>query len=57
MSKCSICEMTFDGDTKFVEVNGERICRDCISDMTSLDLLDKLGIEFDCIGWPEPERC
>lgn len=57
MSKCSICEMTFDGDTKFVEINGERICKDCISDMTSLDLLDKLGIEFDCIGWPEPERC
>ena len=57
MSKCSICEMTFDGDTKFVEINGERICIDCISDMTSLELLDKLGIEFDCIGWPEPERC
>lgn len=57
MSKCSICEMTFDGDTKFVEINGERICEDCISDMTSLELLDKLGIEFDCIGWPEPERC
>lgn len=56
-SSCAECEMTFDGDTRFVEINGERICEDCISDMTSLELLDKLGIKFDCIGFPEPERC
>lgn len=56
-SSCAECEMIFDGDTKFIVINGERICEDCIDDMTSRDLLDKLGIRFDCIGFPEPERC
>ena len=55
-SKCAACGMVFDGDTKFADINGERICEDCIADMTSLELLEKLGIKFDCIGWPEPER-
>ena len=57
MKKCDICEMPFDGDTKFVEIKKQRICEECISDITPRELLDMLDIEFDCIGWPEPERC
>lgn len=56
LSRCAECEMVFDGDTKFVEIKGKRICEDCIDDMDSRDLLERLGIEFDCIGFPEPER-
>lgn len=54
---CSECESVLDGDTRFVVINGERICEDCIDDMRPKELLDKLDIEFDCIGFPEPDRC
>lgn len=55
-SKCAECEMVFDGETMFAVIKGKRICEDCIDAMTSRELLEKLGIELDCIGVPEPER-
>lgn len=55
-SICVECERVFDGDTMFIEIDGDRYCEDCIDDMRPKELLDKLGIDFDCIGWPEPER-
>ncbi len=57
MCRCANCKSVFDGDIKFIEVNGDRYCEECIDDMRPKDLLEILGIEFDCIGYPEPERC
>lgn len=56
MAKCCECEMEFDGDTPFIRIKGEKLCVYCIDDMTPRELLEKLDIEFDCIGYPEPER-
>ena len=53
---CANCDMEFDGDTKFAVIDGERICEDCIFDMDLMDLLERIGIKFDCIGFPEDER-
>lgn len=53
---CARCDMEFDGDTKFAVIDGERICEDCIRNMDVMELLEKAGIEIDCIGFPEDER-
>lgn len=56
MSRCIECDMCFDGDTMYVKTEEGRICEDCIDRMRPRELLEKLGIELDCIGFPEPER-
>lgn len=55
--RCVECNREFDAETKFIEVNGDRYCEDCIDDMRPKELLDIIGVGFDCIGYPEPERC
>ena len=53
---CAVCDMAFDGDTKFAVIDGERICEHCIEKMDVWELLYKLGVEVDCIGFPEDDR-
>lgn len=50
---CAVCDMEFDGDTKFAVIGKERICEDCIRRMDVFDLLERAEIEVDCIGFPE----
>jgi len=50
---CAVCDMKFDGDTKYAVIDGERICEDCIRKMDVMELLERAGIEIDCIGFPE----
>ena len=50
---CARCDMEFDGDTKFAVIDGERICENCIENMDVWELLYKLEVEVDCIGFPE----
>lgn len=57
MFRCVECERKFDAETKFIKINGDRYCEDCIDDMRPKELLDIIGIGFDSIGYPEPERC
>lgn len=57
MSRCAECDMEFDGDTKFAVIKGERICEDCLEAINLFDLLERIGVKVDCIGYPEPERC
>ena len=65
---CAVCDRKFDGDTMFAEINGDRICVDCIEYMAFdellerlqikdvIELLERLEIRLDCIGFPEYER-
>ena len=53
---CAVCDMAFDGDTKFAVISGERICEHCIEKMDVWELLERAEIEVDCIGFPEDER-
>lgn len=57
MCRCAECDMEFDGDTKFAVIKGERICEDCLEAINLFDLLERIGVKVDCIGYPEPERC
>ena len=56
-SCCAKCEGVFDGDTRFIDVNDDKYCEECVNDMTTGELLELLDVEFKCIGWPEPEKC
>lgn len=55
-SRCVNCDEVLYENSKFITVNGDRICEECIENMRPREILDLLEIDFECVGEPEEER-